>query len=80
MVFNAGLVSAILIAIIITTVPYITTAFGTEPCDVTVWLLALPWAAFIIITDEIRKFLVRHYPGGQSYLLLCVTLNNSRLV
>ncbi|KAG2373277.1 hypothetical protein C9374_012266 [Naegleria lovaniensis] len=55
-----GIIYAIIIAVIVIYVPFIGDyIIATRPLLFMFWLLPLPWGVFIIIYDEVRKWLIR---------------------
>mmetsp|Transcript_30058 Transcript_30058/g.42255 ORF Transcript_30058/g.42255 Transcript_30058/m.42255 type:complete len:1053 (-) Transcript_30058:74-3232(-) len=63
-VFNGGLVVEIVLAVLIAYVPFIEVVFLTKSVSWYVWMLALPFFCFNLITDEIRKLFIRKNPHG----------------
>lgn len=52
------------IAIFVTEVPGIQQLFGTASVPLEFWFIPIPLAIGILVMDEIRKLLVRLFPGG----------------
>lgn len=63
-VFNIGLIEETLLGLLFTYVPFLNTAFQTAPLRVQHLVPALPFAVFIFVYDEVRKFLMRHGDKG----------------
>ncbi|PIR44696.1 MAG: hypothetical protein COV10_03315 [Candidatus Vogelbacteria bacterium CG10_big_fil_rev_8_21_14_0_10_51_16] len=51
---------AVLMHVVITTVPTLQRVFGTVAMDARLWFLAIAFAGTIVLMEEIRKFIVRH--------------------
>lgn len=66
-VLNAGLMFEIFLAGVVVYCPYINTAFQMEPINLIGIVPAIPFAVFIILYDEMRKFLIRKFPNGWVY-------------
>ncbi|GAM25690.1 hypothetical protein SAMD00019534_088650 [Acytostelium subglobosum LB1] len=62
-IFGSWVLSMI-VALIVTKVPWIQTIFLTGDVPIKYWLLPLPFAAAILLLDEIRKLIVRLFPKG----------------
>eukprot|EP01111_Echinosteliopsis_oligospora_P011067 TRINITY_DN3556_c0_g2_i2.p1 TRINITY_DN3556_c0_g2~~TRINITY_DN3556_c0_g2_i2.p1 ORF type:complete len:1104 (+),score=302.37 TRINITY_DN3556_c0_g2_i2:184-3495(+) len=60
-----GLILAILVAVGFSYIPGVHNVLGTAPLAGVDWALCLPFAAFIFIQDEVRKFFIRRYPRGK---------------
>ena len=45
-------------------IPGVRTVFGIEKLRFIYWLPAFPFSIFIITYDELRKWLIRNFPGG----------------
>jgi len=63
-VLNAGLIEETILAAIVTYVPFLNTGLGSRPIRAEHWLTALPFSILIFCYDEVRKLLIRKYPGG----------------
>ncbi|KAJ9442106.1 Sodium/potassium-transporting ATPase subunit alpha [Diplonema papillatum] len=61
---NFGLFFETALAVFFVYVPGVRTVFGIEKLRFIYWLPALPFSVFIIVYDELRKWLIRNYPGG----------------
>ncbi|UJR34911.1 hypothetical protein I4U23_027689 [Adineta vaga] len=61
---NFGLVFETVLAAMISYTPYLDTALNTYPLKFVWWLLPLPYFFLILIYDEVRKYIIRHNPGG----------------
>ncbi|ODM96221.1 Sodium/potassium-transporting ATPase subunit alpha [Orchesella cincta] len=59
---NAALVFAILLGAALVYVPSLNASVNLTVLRPEVWLTPLPFAVFLIIYDEIRKFIVRNFP------------------
>lgn len=59
-----GIVMSFAIAIFVTMEPGLQSIFGTATVPIEFWLIPLPLALGVLIFDEIRKLLVRQFPGG----------------
>ncbi|KAI4594284.1 ATPase Na K transporting alpha [Pestalotiopsis sp. 9143b] len=59
-----SLVISLAIAIFVTEVPGIQNLFGTASVPIEFWFIPIPLALAILVMDEIRKLLVRLFPGG----------------
>jgi len=59
-----GAIVSIAIAIFVTEEPGIQSLFGTSSVPVEFWFIPVPLALGILVMDEIRKLLVRTFPGG----------------
>lgn len=57
-----GILISFLIAIFVTEVPGIQNVMLTAAVPVKYWLLPIPCAILILLSDEIRKLIVRSYP------------------
>ncbi|XP_053223901.1 sodium/potassium-transporting ATPase subunit alpha-2-like [Podarcis raffonei] len=59
-----GLVEETTLAVFLSYCPGLDAALRMFPLRVTWWLCALPFSVLIFVYDEIRKYLIRRYPGG----------------
>lgn len=59
MIFNIGLVEETVLGLIFVYVPFLNTAFNTQPILPIHWLPALPFSLLIFAYDEVRKFHMR---------------------
>ncbi|KAF9568576.1 hypothetical protein EC968_002914 [Mortierella alpina] len=57
-----GIFASFLVAVLVTEAPGIQDVMLTNSVPIKYWLLPLPCAVFIIMTDEIRKLIVRAFP------------------
>jgi sodium/potassium-transporting ATPase subunit alpha len=60
----AGAAASLAIAVFVTEEPGIQRIFGTASAPVEFWFLPLPLAVGVLCMDEIRKLVVRVWPGG----------------
>ncbi|KAF9935343.1 hypothetical protein FBU30_003133 [Linnemannia zychae] len=58
----AGMLAALLMAILVTEVPWINQVMLTNPVPIKYWLLPIPCAVAVLVLDETRKLLVRVFP------------------
>ena len=63
-VLNCGCIFELCLASLVIYCPYVNNALQFEPVDVICFLPALPYAVFIFVYDEIRRYFLRKYPGG----------------
>merc|ERR1711994_30320 len=61
---NGALLFETLLAIFLIYTPYINSGLNLYPLRFTWWLMPLPFALFIFVYDEIRKYLMRILPEG----------------
>ena len=66
-VFNCGLVQETTLILLLVYVPFLNTAFNTEPIDAEDWLIALPFSIFLLCYDEGRKWWLRENPDHWFY-------------
>jgi magnesium-transporting ATPase (P-type) len=59
LIWGGVLVEIVLVAMIDYT-PWGNFLFGTAPIDLRIWLFLLPWAAAMLIVEEVRKWFVRN--------------------
>jgi magnesium-transporting ATPase (P-type) len=59
-VLNIGLLEELLLGLVLVYVPFANAAFKTTAIDFEMWCYAIPFAALILVYDEIRKFFLRH--------------------
>lgn len=59
-----GMFCSLVVAIIVTEVPWIQTTLLTGPVPIKHWLIPIPLAVGIIAMDEIRKLIVRCFPNS----------------
>jgi sodium/potassium-transporting ATPase subunit alpha len=59
-----GIIISLCIAIFVTEVPGIQTLFVTGSVPILFWLIPIPLALGILVMDEMRKLVVRTWPGG----------------
>ena len=59
-----GLLSETVLAIFLAYCPWLDTALRMFGLRLEWWLTALSFSLLIFIYDEVRKFLLRRYPGG----------------
>jgi sodium/potassium-transporting ATPase subunit alpha len=59
-----GMMCSLIVAIIVTEVPWIQNTLLTGPVPIKYWFLPFPLALGILLMDEIRKLLVRTFPNS----------------
>lgn len=59
-----GMLISLAIAVFVTEVPGLQSLFGTASVPIEFWLIPMPLALAILFMDEIRKLLIRVFPGG----------------
>jgi sodium/potassium-transporting ATPase subunit alpha len=59
MVLNVGIIQEIILIALLTYAPFLNYAFGTEGLDAVDWFIAIPFAIFVVIYDENRKYWMR---------------------
>ena len=59
MVLNFGIIQEIILIALLTYAPFLNYAFGTQGIDAVDWFIAIPFAIFVIIYDENRKYWLR---------------------
>ncbi|XP_026325061.1 sodium/potassium-transporting ATPase subunit alpha-B-like [Hyposmocoma kahamanoa] len=64
---NLGFIFELGLAIFICYTPYINTFFRTYPLRLRWWFLPLPFAVFLLLFDEFRKYCIRHRLFGGWY-------------
>ncbi len=62
MLFGFGF--EICLAVLISYAPPLNAVFSTGPLRGEHWLMGLPFVVLAFCYDEIRKFIIRKYPGG----------------
>ncbi|KAI8072363.1 putative Na/K ATPase alpha 1 subunit [Gongronella butleri] len=60
----AGMASALIVAIVVTEVPWFNNVMQTGPVPIRHWLIPLPLALGMIVMDDIRKVIVRVFPNS----------------
>eukprot|EP01118_Nematostelium_gracile_P012128 TRINITY_DN4390_c0_g1_i1.p1 TRINITY_DN4390_c0_g1~~TRINITY_DN4390_c0_g1_i1.p1 ORF type:complete len:403 (+),score=118.85 TRINITY_DN4390_c0_g1_i1:161-1369(+) len=63
-ILDMGLFIEIALVVILTYVPFIQIPFATQTINYKIWLIGLPFLAFVIASDELRKFIIRKRPQG----------------
>uniref|UniRef100_H2Z2K8 Potassium-transporting ATPase alpha chain 2 n=1 Tax=Ciona savignyi TaxID=51511 RepID=H2Z2K8_CIOSA len=63
-VLIVGLFEETCLAVFLTLCPGLDTALKMYPLEWPWWFLPMPFAVIIFIYDEIRRYLIRKYPGG----------------
>lgn len=63
-VFNWGVFQEVSLIILLVYVPFLNSAFGTEPMEGYEWLIGFPFALLILGYDELRKYIIRSYPDS----------------
>lgn len=61
---NFGLVFETLLAAALCYTPGLDKGLNMYPLKFFWWLPAMPFSLAILIYDEVRKFIIRKYPGG----------------
>ena len=61
---NFGLFFETALACVLVYVPGLRTVFGIERLRFIYWLPAIPFSILIVTYDELRKWLIRNYPGS----------------
>jgi len=56
-----GICSEIMLIMLLVYAPFLNFAFSTHPITFVEWLIPLPFAAFLIFYDEVRKYLFRRW-------------------
>jgi sodium/potassium-transporting ATPase subunit alpha len=59
-VLNGALVVETLVAALLVYTPVIPQYLGIYPLEPEWWVVTLPFSCFLIIWDELRRFLIRH--------------------
>ncbi|KAM9962467.1 hypothetical protein ACTFIR_005375 [Dictyostelium discoideum] len=70
MVFNFGVCSMLAIALFIVHVPGVRTFFGCTIVSYKYWLIPIPFAVFLVASNELRLWLIRRYPNS-TFANLC---------
>jgi sodium/potassium-transporting ATPase subunit alpha len=63
-VFCCGVFQEIVLIALLVYAPFLQYIFGTHPMGVGEWLIPVPFSVFIILYDEIRRWLFRNYPDS----------------
>ncbi|GJP67468.1 hypothetical protein CLOP_g24288 [Closterium sp. NIES-67] len=63
-VLNFSLLFETLVAAALLYWPFLQEVFDTRPLNVLYWLIGLPFALTILAIGELRKLLIRRFPGG----------------
>lgn len=61
---NLGILAEISISLLIVYVPAFNHILITSPVPLIIWLIPIPYGIILILVDELRRFLIRKYPGG----------------
>jgi len=67
-VLIAGLLEETALATFLSYCPGMDQALRMYPLEWEYWLVPMPFALIIWIYDELRKYLIRKYPGGKAML------------
>mmetsp|Transcript_6695 Transcript_6695/g.10973 ORF Transcript_6695/g.10973 Transcript_6695/m.10973 type:complete len:1087 (+) Transcript_6695:40-3300(+) len=59
MVLNMGVVQETLLIVLLVYAPFLNMAFGTSPVDGMDWVTPVPFFVFLIVYDEVRKYILR---------------------
>nr|XP_010991407.2 sodium/potassium-transporting ATPase subunit alpha-4 [Camelus dromedarius] len=59
-----GLLEETFLAVFLSYTPGMDVALRMYPLKIAWWLCATPYSILIFIYDEVRKFIIRHHPGG----------------
>mmetsp|Transcript_18105 Transcript_18105/g.45586 ORF Transcript_18105/g.45586 Transcript_18105/m.45586 type:complete len:1179 (-) Transcript_18105:1049-4585(-) len=51
------------LVVLLVYVPFLNVVFNTQPLYGAHWVLGIPWILFLFCYDELRKLLIRRYPG-----------------
>ena len=62
---NFGLVFETLLAAFLQYTPGLNEGLKLRPMNVSWWFCGVPFSLLIFIYDEIRRYLIRKYPGGK---------------
>ncbi|CAJ0932309.1 unnamed protein product, partial [Mesorhabditis belari] len=68
-VMNYGMLSTVMLMFLFLYVPGLSMVLGQVPLRLTMTMIAVPFAVFIYMYDETRKFIIRKRPGGIVYRL-----------
>ncbi|KAF9085374.1 hypothetical protein BGX23_009708 [Mortierella sp. AD031] len=60
----AGMLTSLLMAIFVTEVPWINQIMLTNPVPIKYWFLPFPCALAVLLLDEMRKLMLRSFPGS----------------
>jgi len=60
----AGIATEVLLAAFIIYTPLGNSLFASAPIGADVWLLLIPFAMLLLVTDETRKYFVRRTAGS----------------
>ena len=58
-VLNMGVVQEVTLIVLLVYAPFLNSAFGTSPVDGMDWVTPIPFFVFLIVYDEIRKYILR---------------------
>lgn len=61
---NLGILTEIVVSLLIVYVPIFNQFVYTAPVPWIIWMTAIPYAILLLILDELRKYMIRKYPGG----------------
>ena len=57
-----GIASELTLLFLIVYLPFLQMVFGTAALGLQHWLFLLAWSPLLLVADELRKFLLRHWP------------------
>ena len=60
----AAMVVSVSLAALFVYVPAFQSAIGTYPIPAQFWFIPIPLGLFILLSEEVRKFLVRRFPNS----------------
>jgi sodium/potassium-transporting ATPase subunit alpha len=63
-VLNCGLLVEVVLAVLLAYVPFVEEVFGTQSINWKPWIIGMPFLVFIVVTDEVRKWIIRRRPVG----------------
>jgi magnesium-transporting ATPase (P-type) len=58
-VLNMGVMQEVTLIVALVYAPFLNTAFGTSPVDGMDWVTPIPFFVFLIVYDEVRKYILR---------------------
>lgn len=67
---NFGLLFETVLAAFLQYTPGLSTGLRLRPLNASWWFCGVPFSLLIWIYDEIRRYLLRKYPGGKCYEIL----------
>lgn len=66
-VLNTSVIFTCFLAIFVLNTPFVNEVLGVQGFRLEIGFLALPFAFFIGLYDEVRRYFIRTYPGGYIY-------------